>query len=367
MPLKKNISSVSEDTQLLEVFQAHFKGFLNLARIRLICLFINSLCKVKSVNFSKLSSGFDTNVNGSSNYRRIQRFIAHVDLPMKLVAKFIFNLLPEKKHLVLVLDRTNWKFGDKNINILMLGVSYKKIAFPLLFKMMDKRGNSNTAERIELMKNFFDWFGKDCIDCLLADREFVGEEWLNFLNLNNIRYHIRIRNNFKIYCPKKQKEVTAWHLFHNLKAGEIRHYKQIMKMHGEYCYISGVKTINEGKTNFCIIISYNKPEESLCYYKKRWQIESLFKAFKSSGFNLEETHVIDLERLKKLICLVMIAFVWCYKIGDYIDKEIKQITIKKHGRRAVSVFKYGLDYISQCLLSGNNKLKINLIYFLSCT
>ena len=190
---------------------------------------------------------------------------------------------------------------------------------------------------------------------------------MNFLNLNNIRYHIRIRNNFKIYCPKKQKEVAAWHLFHNLKAGEIRHYKQIMKMHGEYCYIAGIKTINEGKTDFCIIISYNKPEESLCYYKKRWQIESLFKAFKSSGFNLEETHVTDLERLKKLICLVMIAFVWCYKLGDYIDKEIKPITIKKHGRRAVSVFKYGLDYISQCLLSGNNKLKINLIYFLSCT
>src|SRR5690554_7467021 len=55
-----------------------------------------------------------------------------------------------------------------------------------------------------LMKDFIDWFGKDCIDCLLADREFVGKEWLGFLNENKIRYHIRIRNNFKVYCPKRQ-------------------------------------------------------------------------------------------------------------------------------------------------------------------
>jgi hypothetical protein len=92
------------------------------------------------------------------------------------VAKFIFALLPKKDSLVLVMDRINWKFGSNNINILMLGVSYKNIAFPILFKMMDKRGNSNTAERIDLIQKFIHCFGKDCIDCLLADREFVGED-----------------------------------------------------------------------------------------------------------------------------------------------------------------------------------------------
>ena len=86
MSLKKNISSSNEDTQLLSVFQAHFTDFLNLARIRLICLFISSLCKVRSVNFSKLSSGFDNNVAASSNYRRIQRFIAEVELPSSVTA-----------------------------------------------------------------------------------------------------------------------------------------------------------------------------------------------------------------------------------------------------------------------------------------
>src|SRR5690606_11426571 len=97
------------------------------------------------------------------------------------------------------------------------------------------------------------------------------------------------------------------------------------------------------------------------------QIETLFKGLKSSGFNIEETHLIHIERIEKLISLVMIAFVWCYKVGDYIDKEIKPITLKSHGRKAVSIFKYGLDYISECLLSGYNKININILCFLSCT
>lgn len=367
MTLKKNPSTSAKDIELLTLFKAHFRGHLNLARIRLICLFIDALCKVKSVNFVKLSAGFATTADASSNYRRIQRFMALADLSMVWVAKLIFGLLPEKKGLVLSMDRTNWKFGDKNINILMLGVSYKNVAFPLMFKMLDKRGNSNTSERITLVQDFIDCFGKDCIDCLLADREFVGEQWLKFLNDNGIRYFIRIRSNFRIYCPRKQKEITARHLFHNLKAGELRHYPKIVQMHGEFCYLSGTKSIKDGKVDFCIIVSFNRPEEALGHYAKRWQIETLFKALKTSGFNLEDTHVTHPERLEKLIMLVMIAFIWCYKIGDFIDTKIKAIKIKKHGRRAISVFRYGLDYISKCLLSKTNKYNLNLSEFLSCT
>lgn len=367
MPLKKNVSLSDEDTQLLTVFQAHFSGLLNLARIRLICLFISSLCKVRSVNFSKLSAGFGTRANASSNYRRIQRFIAAVDLPMKWIAQLVFGLLPEKQNLVLVMDRTNWMFGGKDINILMLGVSYRNVAFPLMFRMLGKKGNSNTSERVSLVSDFIDWFGKDRIDCLLADREFVGAEWLGFLNTNGIRYHIRIRNNFKVHCPKKQKRVAAWHLFNNLGLGQLRHYSGIVVMHGQYCYLSGVKTVKDGKLDFCIVVSFNKPEQGLGHYAKRWQIETLFKGLKSSGFNLEDTHVTYLDRLEKLMLLVMVAFIWCYKIGDHIDQNIKPISIKKHGRRAVSIFKYGLDYLAECLLSGFNKLNLALAKFLSCT
>ncbi len=75
------------------------------------------------------------------------------------------------------------------------------------FKKLDKQGNSNCSERIELVNRFISLFGCNCIDCLMADREFVGDNWIKFLNDNHIRYYIRIRNNFKIFIPHKNKEI----------------------------------------------------------------------------------------------------------------------------------------------------------------
>jgi len=92
--------------------------------------------------------------------------------------------------------------------------------------------------------------------------------------------------------------------------------------------------------------------------QKRWQIETLFKAFKSSGFNIENTHVFDQKRLKKLFMIVMIALVWYYKIGDYFHSSVKKIKTKKHRRKAFSIFKYGLNNI---LLKNNKTLIIKII------
>ena len=136
------------------------------------------------------------------------------------------------------------------------------------------------------------------------------------------------------------------------------------------CYISENKVITDGKIHFCIVIGFNKPEKALETYKIIiCQIETLFKAFKSSGFNIEDTHLQKIDRIEKLVMLVMIAFVWCYKIGDYID-TIKPIAIKNHGNRLISVFKQGLDYLSRLLLLSKNQynpLNINCFSFLSCT
>jgi len=66
--------------------------------------------------------------------------MANFDFPMRVVSKFIFGILPKKKDLILVMDRTNWKFGSRNINILMLGVCYKNMAVPLIFSMLNKKG-----------------------------------------------------------------------------------------------------------------------------------------------------------------------------------------------------------------------------------
>ena len=91
-----------------------------------------------------------------------------------------------------------------------------------------------------------------------------------------------------------------------------------------------------------------------------------FKDMKSSGFDIEKTHLNKIERIEKLLLLVMIAFVWCYKVGIYLH-HLNPIKIKKHGRKAKSIFKNGLDYVANSLLNTVNQNFIEIISFLSCT
>ena len=61
------------------------------------------------------------------------------------------------------------------------------------------------------------------------------------------------------------------------------------------------------KQEFLIIVSFNKPENTQEDSQKRGQIEMCFKAVKSSGFDIEKTHLQDIQRLEKLILLVIRA------------------------------------------------------------
>ena len=84
------------------------------------------------------------------------------------------SFLPKKKW-VLSMDRTNWKFGKVDINILMLSVAYKGMAIPIVWyilKKTTKQGNSGFKDRIKIIKNFIDIFGVDKIEVLTADRKF---------------------------------------------------------------------------------------------------------------------------------------------------------------------------------------------------
>ena len=130
--MKTKDSKVSyKSSDLTSVLVEHFGKSLNLARIKFISLFICALCKVQVVCFEKLACGFENSCDRNSSLRRIQRFMADYKLDKDLIAKLIFALLPHDPPYSIAMDKTNWKFGQTNINILVLAIVYKGLPFPL--------------------------------------------------------------------------------------------------------------------------------------------------------------------------------------------------------------------------------------------
>ena len=85
------------------------------------------------------------------------------------------------------------------------------------------------------------------------------------------------------------------------------------------CYLSGSKIKNkDGAPEFQIIISFYKPTMARKIYKERLQIEAAFRLLKTRGFNIEDTHLQDIERIEKLFAFVIIAFIWICIVGVYL-------------------------------------------------
>jgi hypothetical protein len=91
----------------------------------------------------------------------------------------------------------------------------------------------------------------------------------------------------------------------------------------------------------------------LADYRLRWDIESLFDALKSRGFDLESTHLHHPERLERLLALLALAFGWAHRTGVWVAKHVRAPRlIAKYDRRAKSVFRLGLDALCQLLAAA---------------
>ena len=108
---------------------------------------------------------------------------------------------------------------------------------------------------------------------------------------------------------------------------------------GERSYQTQAKPDDE----YLIVITNTFAHRALANYQRRWSIETFFQSVKQRGFRLEDTHLNDLERLRKLFALVAIAFAVCLHIGRWSDLHVKSIEIKNHGYKANSFFRHGLE------------------------
>ena len=92
----------------------------------------------------------------------------------------------------MTIDRTQWELGKSKINFLVVAVPYKRMAIPLFWMLLSKKGNSNYKERVELLKCLFEFIPKERIKGVIGDREFIGKHWFHWLIERNIPFYMRI-------------------------------------------------------------------------------------------------------------------------------------------------------------------------------
>ena len=284
-----------------------------------------------------------------ANRQQVRRNLDHPRMQGQVWSKSIAPLLP-KGAWVLALDRTTWERGTTVINLLVLAVVVHGCAVPLLWTVMPETGNSDTKERIELMQQFLDLFGAKRWRFLTADREFIGKNWISWLQEKKLAFRIRIKAG-EYLTHGDGRRLRAWEFFAQVSC---RCKSRRMKLWGLDVFVGGKRLLSN---DFLIVISSHYVNDStndvLSEYRLRWKIETLFQALKGRGFDLESCRLSQETRLSGWFGFLALGLCWCLKVGTLLDEHFP-LPLKNHGRRAVSVFHRGVQEVQchLCRLAG---------------
>ncbi len=330
----------------------------NRARMKLMARLMRALPMQTTTNLAQLAVVMKPEVETDSTYRRLQRFFAEFDFGYGRFGRFLLDLVPTEPPYVAVLDRTEWHFGQKAVNVLMIGIAEGGIAYPVAWSVLGHGGGSGAGEHTELLKQFLRLVEPEELRALVADREFTGSDFLKELDQREIPFVIRLKKDRRIGPPSTEASSTdfssaTWSLPVKMfaracKPGQTKHLAAPKGLGGTEsveCQVTAGRL--EGDSFLILAGREVDPGSMLDLYRRRWEIETLFAALKSRGFGLEETHMTKPDRIRKLLGMLALTYSWTRIIG--IDRKAKEGAPREcaNGYPEKSLFRYGLDRLRE--------------------
>ena len=332
-------------------------------------LLSNSIFQAKSVNLSKCKKQVgiltqDSTVNVANVYAKFIRLfkMPNIGLFCIGIALLILDLIKDlEQNNLLIIDRTNWKLGGVNINILQIGIGLTNgVMIPLLgVPLIDKRGNSNVDERKGLL-NLFIRFAPLLLGnyTIVGDREFIGKEWFKHILSLGHNFVIRIRSKDYKSIIAEAINRTPEQLEKRIRRSVRRngYYFQAFEMDGQQLFLLVVKNKKNRKDPFVRLISNKENmQEILADYDFRWSIEVYFRKTKTDGFNLEDLRLIEPNKVFLMVVIVGFLYVKTVIAGleQHRKKTIKKQYFSNRGKAYLrkSFFQAGLDVLSTCILN----------------
>lgn len=327
--------------RVVAALAAELGRFVDLGKSRLetLGMLVTGMISARTVNLSHVAC--ERGASGvaiASTYRRHQRFFQHVRLGPDWAAPMIAALAGGAERRVLVLDRTNWKIGESEVNLLVLAIKTRHSQAPLMWTVLPHGGNSGAPERIALIERYLARFGRESIAMLLGDREFVGADWFNWLMDHDIPFTMRLPANRLVTRNDGRRPYLA-DLITTPRKG--RHAVATLADMDRPLHFAAV--VPKGRE--AVIVATNREgHDALKTYRKRWAIESLFGNTKTRGLNFEDTRLTDPRKLDLLTAIIALAVAWAARAARTIlgnDAPPR----KTHGYRAKSYFRTGFDFI----------------------
>lgn len=330
----------------------------------------------QSVVLSKISQELKDSYSSAteeSKIKRLQRFLSNRAInPEKLYEYFVYKLLKTYKNhsnmIYIIFDHTN--IEDKFV-ILKFSLKIGKRAVPLwyrifLYKEDGNKDFNHVKKGLKFLHKIITPYKYKVT--ILADRGFKSVDLFKFIDGDlKWKYCIRCTKDLGVSIKGKPKIKKLEDII-PLKKGTKYFYNIKLTVQEYVCNMAVCKAEDADDTWFIA----NNLEKSLAIreYKKRFDIEEMFKDFKSGGFNLEDTWGMDIHYIKMLILCISIAYCWMITLGTSCTKDKKNNTIgavktlKGRQVRIYSLFRSGVTWFKRCYYSLRSKYYLKIAFTL---
>jgi hypothetical protein len=284
---------------------------------------VSGLLTSQHVSLTKIADHQEGNIQTMSQVRRSERWLRNEWIDSEtFYAPFILRVLDKiieiQKELIVVIDGS---VIGRGCQVLMLSVLWKGKAIPIVWKVVQSpKGHFPESDHIALITELEAILvNLPKVRCVvLGDGEYDGGDWVEKLKAMGVEYVLRTSKD------RTFKEANSGEIFQ----GKDLSVGQETTMHIPDCQLSdGVKTNfviwheRRFKEPIYLITNQDLALMATGYYRKRFKIETLFKDFKSEGFNLDKSKMSQPDRLNRLLIICAIAYVWLIGLGGSIQTK----------------------------------------------
>jgi Transposase DDE domain len=368
--MKNNVYKQVESS-LKKVYPPNLQGYAQ-RRFNHLVAYVSSLIDKNRSSMSQLGSNIPTDIQAASREKQAKRFLEDKNTTYKahylpFLSVFLKNQLSgirKATGIRIAIDGTVVNAGYVGL-MASLVVGTRSIPLVWLLKA-GKKGHfevSMHVELIHLLAETFQFTDSSPVEVtILGDGEFdsivlqalcdAGYGW---------KYVFRTSSDTLLYDSKDKLHARDVQKDSEEEFVFLPNIEFTGKKYGKVHFLYWHEQKKYDKPIY-LVSNWKDPQKIMTYYKERFSIETMFKDFKSNGFNMHLSRLKKEHSLTNLLLLVCIAFCLMMNLGarnqtmeESFQKKIQRT--RKDGKTPFSLFSFAKNLVDYC-----KKWELNLCF-----
>jgi len=345
---KMNLSIARYLKQVLE-------GTVQDSHIYALAMMMTGLIRSKSSHFDEIGrkSGPESGSKFPSRVKLIHRFIKNKHV------SYESHFLPFTEVVIASLGLSEFRLSidsskvGRGCLILAVGLVYKKRVIPLAWMLYQgRKGHSSVKKQLELLNQVMALLPPGAAVILTGDGEFDGTGLIEWLKVHPT-WHYALRTAKNIIVRGKDETAGQSLECFTPPTGKDKFLKEVFFTQQEVGPVNIAILWHEAdQEHIYLVTDAQTLEQSQKWYRRRFNIETLFSDSKARGFGLDKSGIRHPERMARFVIAVFLAYIWLIYLGVLVIQSQQLGLIARTDRFFNSIFQLGRAFLDRILEEG---------------